>query len=360
MILFIEHRQIEGTFWSRITDQWRIISSKLKTKFPNLEVYFIDWKEDLTNYPIPDIFFNVCIWHKEYILKNRKKIKCIITFSGNSHPQHIAKMINPEIALFQKNPEAFYNLYIDKNTYSKPMTNDIQFQTILNISDYIILPGEFTKETFIKNGIKESKIIPLVYSVEPERFKRKFPRDPNFTIFFAGGDRLRKGERITIQAINELRKEIPNFIYLDTGHGPKIYDTVYGKSSIAFLPSLEDGLPVTLLECMSYEVPFITSFNMSFSEFFDLDENNFAYIKGTNYKKLCGKFIDVNNKDTIHEETKKAINFFYQNKDKLDEYGKNCREVILKQITWEKYRDKLYTFLKQRIEEIENNGNFSN
>ena len=39
-----------------------------------------------------------------------------------------------------------------------------------NLADFICVPSEYVKETFIKNGIAESKIIKIPYGVDLKEF----------------------------------------------------------------------------------------------------------------------------------------------------------------------------------------------
>lgn len=339
-----------GTFWERVNSRYTILLDKLRKKYGNdLIITTATINDNMFNFPLHDIYYNLWAMDRLFVIKNKDKVKFLCSGSGSSHPKNTMRVLNSEIELFNKHPEKFVNA--DPNVWGKKVTiKKILDEIILydNV-DYIYVPGEFIKQTYIDYGIPEEKLIVLTYSVDPERFKRVRPRADKFTIFFAGGDKLRKAERFVLEALSKLNFE---FDYINW-HNASMYDRIYNASHVALLPTFEDGLPVTLLECMSHEIPFIASYNMSFSEFFDIEDINsmfrVAYRKGTD--ELCGVFVDANDKKHLSDNIEEALTFFYENVNLISNWGNNCRQVILEQITWGKWEDKLFQFFIDRIEE---------
>ena len=72
-------------------------------------------------------------------------------------------------------------------------------------------------------------------------------------------------------------------------------------------------------------------------------------MKGTT--DICGMFLDSNDKENLASNIEEALEFFHENKEYIQEWGDNCRKVILEEITWKKWEDKIFQFFVDRIEE---------
>ena len=60
-------------------------------------------------------------------------------------------------------------------------------------ADYISIPSEYVKRTFLEAGVPESKLIHVPYGVDLSAFPQIPKEDSVFRVIFAGGMSLRKG-----------------------------------------------------------------------------------------------------------------------------------------------------------------------
>ena len=163
---------IPETFWGRMNYRYSLVINQLQEHYKNdLEIIFAENKSKLSDYPLCDIYYSVGEDCLNYLVKNRKNIKFIVSGSGSSHPFTLIKNINPEIELFFKHPEKFDGVRVDKNEYSRLFNKSryINALALYKISDYIFVPGKYTAQTFIDAGVKEEKMFILTYSVDPDR-----------------------------------------------------------------------------------------------------------------------------------------------------------------------------------------------
>lgn len=157
----------------------------------------------------------------------------------------------------------------------------------LESADMIISYTEVEKKYLIGLGIPEKKIRVIHNGIDVELFSpvdEKIERE-NKQILWVGRFVPGKGVEYLIEAINILAKKHHNFRLLMIGKGPmeniikqKIQDfnlenritiqkfipnselpKIYQNSDIFVLPSLEEGVPRTILEAMSCGIPVVCS-----------------------------------------------------------------------------------------------------
>ena len=75
-----------------------------------------------------------------------------------------------------------------------------------DLSDYICVPSEFSKKSFLKKGHSEKKIIKIPYGVDLNNFflPNKKKNNDQFNIICVGSISVRKGVIYLIKAFNEL------------------------------------------------------------------------------------------------------------------------------------------------------------
>ena len=129
-----------------------------------------------------------------------KNFDCIkILERGSSHIEFQKKILIEE----------YNNLGIKPNVPSKNMI-DKELEEY-NLADFICVPSEYVKETFIKNGIAESKIIKIPYGVDLKEFsliKNKRKNKNTFRIISTGSISVRKGSHYLLEAFKCLN--LPN------------------------------------------------------------------------------------------------------------------------------------------------------
>jgi glycosyltransferase involved in cell wall biosynthesis len=157
-------------------------------------------------------------------------------------------------------------------------------------SDYITVPSEFVRQSFITQGVPESKLRKIPYGAGLERFQRIVqPPSKNFRILFVGAFSLRKGALDLLQAyknfkhprkhltiIGSISPEVRSFLkqydfdrveYLGMIPNVKLAD-YYSRANVLVLPSIEEGLAMVLGEAMACGCPIIASSNTGASDLF--------------------------------------------------------------------------------------------
>ncbi|MGB9716711.1 MAG: glycosyltransferase family 4 protein [Thermodesulfovibrionales bacterium] len=214
----------------------------------------------------------------------------------------------------------------------------------IDLSDYIFLPSDFTKQTFIDAGVKEEKLFVMQRGVDLERFKPDgkhfFKKDNNFKVLFVGRLSLRKGVQYLLEAWKRLNLKNAELIlagsvddniksilrkYYDIGNINfkgflKDITGVYKESTIFVFPSLEEGSAKVTYEAMASGLPVITT------------KNSGSLIRDN----LDGFIIPIRDIDAIIEK----ITYFYENPEKVKIMGANALENI-RFYSWEKYRENL-------------------
>jgi glycosyltransferase involved in cell wall biosynthesis len=211
----------------------------------------------------------------------------------------------------------------------------------LNLSDYIFVPSEIVKKSLICLGIDEKKIIKIPYGVDISKFsqKKEYKKDKILKIVFVGAITWHKGIEILLKAIKDLKaiinvelnlvgkivdNEILNeykglYNYHSFVPHEKLND-FYKQNDIFVFPSLIEGFGLVVLEAMASGLPVIVSDRAGSSDIVRDGIDGFVIPSG-NAQMLKEKII-----------------YFYNNRDKIEEMGKNA-SLNVRNYTWEKYRE---------------------
>ncbi len=228
-----------------------------------------------------------------------------------------------------------------------PISEKIVKKAVLEAdeTDFVVVPSTFVRNTFIDAGYPEGKILLNPLGVDLERFvpKNDGLEDDIFRVIFMGILGVRKGVHYLIRAWKKL--EIPRAELLLLGGfdtlskevilneakngknvifagGTATPEREFMRSDIFALPSNEDGFGSVVLEAMACGLPVIVS------------ENTGA--KDCVRDGIDGFIIPTADVDAVCDR----INYFYKNRDKVEEMGRRAREQALK-YDWESYRKRL-------------------
>lgn len=216
------------------------------------------------------------------------------------------------------------------------------------VADYIMTCSGFTYRSFLKHGIEENKVLKVPYGVNLDFFG-KLPKksDGKFRVICVGLMCLRKGIPYLLEAwkklnlpvdktelllVGNVQKDLKHF--LKTFRLPKnviFYGStdrktlleLYVKSDLFVLPSIEEGLSMTIAEAMASSLPVICTTNTGGEE---LIENN-----------KQGFIIPIRDPEILLEK----ILWCYENQELAKQIGLNAK-IKVKDFTWDLYGQRVY------------------
>jgi glycosyltransferase involved in cell wall biosynthesis len=266
-----------------------------------------------------------------------KKYNCIkILERGSSHIKFQKEILMQEYKSLGIKPDVPSNKMVNKEIEE------------YNLADYISVPSQYVKESFIKFGIKESKIITVPYGVDLKEFsliKNRKRIDNKFRIICTGTVSIRKGSHYLLWAFQNLKLANSELIFVgdigqDFSKFIKEYSNIknikfikkqkqetlkyyYNDSDLFVICSIEEGLAMVQAQAMACGLPVICTTNTGGSEIVDDGVNGYV-IPIRNVEILMYKIKDL-----------------YQNRDKLNEMGKCAYVKANKQLSWKKYGDRM-------------------
>ena len=266
-----------------------------------------------------------------------KKFGCIkILERGSSHIEFQKKILIEE----------YNRLGIKPNVPSKKMV-DKELEEY-NLADFICVPSEYVKQTFIKYGIRENKIIKIPYGVDLKEFaliKDKKKNNDIFRIISTGSISVRKGSHYLLDAFKCLNLPNSELIFIgeispDFKKIIKNYSNIknikfikkqnqerlkyfYNSADLFVLCSIEEGLAMVQAQAMACGLPVICTTNTGGSEIVDNGVNGYV--------------IPIRNSKILM----KKLKILYNDRLKLQEMGKNAHLKAVKLLSWKKYGEKI-------------------
>jgi glycosyltransferase involved in cell wall biosynthesis len=270
----------------------------------------------------------------------------------------MAKELNKISILERGSPHILFQI---KNIKKNNKINKLKKNFVINnshlkrdlmeykLADYIFLPSNFCKKSFIKYGVNKKKLVVNPYGVDTKIFKPQIKKDKIFRIIFSGGGSFRKGYHLLFKAFHELnlnncevwhlgnldeevkyllKNKAKNWILKGSISQDKL-SNYYSQGSVIILPSTDEGLSLVILQAMACGLPAICTPNTGAE----------GVIK--NYKE--GFIIPPRRINILKEK----ILFLYKNPIICKKMGMNARKRILNNFTWEHYGSRYYKNLKK-------------
>ncbi|WP_026209680.1 glycosyltransferase family 4 protein [Cytophaga aurantiaca] len=220
-------------------------------------------------------------------------------------------------------------------------------------SDYITVPSEFVKQSFIEQGIHESKIKKIPYGARLDRFyKTSDPALDEFNVLWVGGVSIRKGFMYALKAFQKLKhpakkftvignvsEEIKALLLKENLNNIDFISRVENKELIRYynlshafvLSSIEEGLAMVQGEALSCGCPLIVTNNTGGGDLFDDGKEGFI--------------IPIRNENAIWER----LQLFADNKMLRDEMSNAALNKVSSIGGWDTYGDQYSSFLKTII-----------
>jgi glycosyltransferase involved in cell wall biosynthesis len=203
------------------------------------------------------------------------------------------------------------------------------------LADYFLVLSEFSKYTFVLNGISPDRVFVVPSGVDLDMFSFAEPCTNPFRVLFVATNPIRKGLPYLLKAWGELVDEgiegklivcpgifqhpMKNVGYIPQWLSRVEVSDLYRQCSVSILPSLEEGCAGTNLESMACGRPIIAT-NVSGAEDIIEDYKEGILIPPANVKAI-----------------KEAILHFYNDRSELARMGKNARATAEK-YTWKRFQ----------------------
>ena len=212
------------------------------------------------------------------------------------------------------------------------------------LADYIMVPTDFVKKTFIDKGFPKEKIIKNPYGVNLNQFKPNKTKEhfnKVFRIIYTGTVSVRKGILYLLETFEELNiknselliigntdkelnkklkkyKNNENIKFKDAIDQSSLKD-FYNISDIFVTCSVEEGLSMVQLQAMSCGLPVVCTTHSGGQEIID---------QGVN-----GYILPIRDKEILKEK----ILYLYENQSFRIEMGENAKKKANQQFSWESY-----------------------
>src|SRR5215207_5196042 len=211
-------------------------------------------------------------------------------------------------------------------------------------ADYISIPSQYVKRTFLERGVPADKLVHVPYGVNLAHFHPVPKQDDTFRIIYCGSIGLRKGVHYLLQAFYELklpqaelwligsltgemRPFLAKFSSSAVFHkGPfpeSELHKYYSQGSVFCLASIEEGLAMVLPQAMACGLPVICTTHTGGEDMVRDGQDGFIV-----------PIRDV-------EALKERILFFYTNRDACKEMGYSAQQRVKSGYTWVDYGNRM-------------------
>ena len=263
------------------------------------------------------------------LAKNKKCIK--ILERGSTHIDFQNQIMEQEYIMNNLKPVLASKYIVEKE------------KAEYEIADYITVPTEFARQTFVSKGFSKDKIIKIPYGVNlkefnPNKFEKK---DDKFRIIYTGAVSFRKGLIYLLKSFNDLNlknselliignienkmKEIvkkfksnKNIIFKNAVKQHEL-NQYYSYSDVFVTCSIEEGLSMVQLQAMACGLPVICTKNSGGEEIIS--------------DGVDGYILPIRDLD----ELKRKMLFLYENKSVCFEMGRLAQKKIKNVFSWERY-----------------------
>jgi len=266
---------------------------------------------------------------------------------GSSHMLYQRKILEEEYGKFCQGKEVVHPRVVEREL------------TEYQEADFIAIPSQFVKETFLQQGIPEEKLIHVPFGVDLTHFYPAHKADNTFRIIHCGNISLRKGVHYLLQAFAELNlpgaelwlignltEEIKPFLRkwgsaAIRHQGPfperELYK-YYSQSSVFCLASIEEGLAMVQAQAMACGLPVICTTNTGGADIVRDGREGFI--------------VPIRDVGALKEK----ILYFFENPEACKVMGDSARRRVQAGFTWSDYGDRMiaaYRKLLGRADESE-------
>lgn len=222
------------------------------------------------------------------------------------------------------------------------------------LADYISIPSNFVRESFVRQGVPEDKLLVNSYGVDLSAFRKLEKTDETFRVINVGGFHRRKGSHYLLQAFAELDLPDAEFWHVGSvspemqpiiekfatdnctflGHQPQdqLYK-FYSQASVFVLASIEEGMAMVQCQAMACGLPIICTTNTGGADL----------IGGEGHAGYVVPIRDV-------EALKARILHLYDNRDLAAEMGRRAQARVNNGLRWKDYGDRYAANIRRVVE----------
>lgn len=287
--------------------------------------YITTWR--LASFPVKAWYALTSIIQFTFALLTNSNIR-IVHIQGAANASFSRKAIFIKIAKCMGKRVILHQHACDFVEYYDSHNNKQWITATINSCDRLIVLSSWWKEYFTSIGVAPEKIVILNNIVTPPPTHTPLTQE-KIHLLFLGEIGKRKGVYDLLRALASDREYFAKHLELRIGGNLEeeklqafIHDNNLGDfvtfegwvsgnkkteclswANIYILPSFNEGLPIAILEAMSYRMPIISTPVGGIPEVVHPHEN--------------GLLVEPGN----HEEIKEALKFFIENRHKIAEYG---------------------------------------
>ena len=222
-------------------------------------------------------------------------------------------------------------------------------------ADWIFVPSEFAKRTFVDKGIDEAKLVCIPYGVDLSFFRQVQKNDRVFRVIFCGNMSLQKGVHYLLRAFSELKlpaselllignlpADMKPFFKKYAGSykwiGPVPHDILYryySQGSVFVMNSIQEGMAMVQLEAMACGLPLVCTTNTGGDDI--ISEGNEGFV------------IPIRDVEALKEK----LLYLYENRVIAEEMGERARAKVSRGFSWDDYGSRV---MKQYTKILESGG----
>jgi glycosyltransferase involved in cell wall biosynthesis len=237
----------------------------------------------------------------------------------------------------------------------------------MKLATQIVVASQFTKSTYVQNGVDSNKIFLNAYGINQDFFKSKWQAEASLSngsqsgspivpavrggksaalvFYFFGTVNARKGIPWLCEVWARFNSRYPNCRLILAGYGkvPKGFDFPEGVERIGFVhpqdrlqhfhkadvfvfPSYFEGFAQVIIEALACGLPVITTTHTAGPDFVTPGAEGFVVTPGED------------------DELMEAMSFFAENADCIEPMGRQARRVV-EGYTWDAYGTRWKTIL---------------
>ena len=330
---------LEPTLVSSIVSKEIILRGykKIVGKYPNT-IILNEWFDIIASLKI-NVDSDIYIIWSGFASHTIKKIR-----KQNPHAKIIIERGSTHIAFQNEILQYAYSFFPElRPTLPNPKVIEKEIAEY-NLCDYVAIPSDFVKKTFIERNVSENKLLLVPYGVDLSSFTlRKKKSKQKLEILFTGNFSVQKGARTFIEILKKCQPDgnfhfnivggiekglmryiqpfILNGLLSYTPHVPQSeLNQHYQKADVFLFPSFQEGMAMVLLQAMACGLCIIASYNSGAGMLIQNEEN--------------GYLIEP-------EDVDEVISLLYLVQNKHYEIGLKARVSVENGYSWDNYGEKI-------------------